>query len=69
MEIVVETSVYLKEKNITEPIFTILCFLVICVFTGNTPVPYSNTHIQQDSTLHSIFYLATVLHVSAVTCH
>jgi hypothetical protein len=29
---------------------------------------YSNIYIQQDATLHSLFYLETALHVSGGTC-
>jgi hypothetical protein len=30
-------------------------------------IAYSNTHIRQDATLHSLFYLETALHVSGGT--
>ena len=39
------------------------------LFTRPTQIPwkYSNIYIQQDATLHSLFYLETVLHISGGT--
>ena len=42
-------------------------FLVLTTEICNCTATYSNIYIQQDATLHSLFYLETALHVSGGT--
>jgi hypothetical protein len=46
-------------KNIPWPWSARICILIICI---HIPI-----YIQQDATLHSLFYLETALHVSGAT--
>jgi hypothetical protein len=51
-------------NNITKNLYLFIFFSRLWVRASQE---YSNIYIQQDATLHSLFYLETALHVSGVT--